>query len=164
MEGSRACWGVEGKGLSEFFVDAFVAAFHDGEALGFGVRDGKRFGQFGSIDLGYEFTDGIFAEVADLQRSTVHRAHQFKTLRTDAAGFPGVSSDVFVDGHSGRGVKIRLSPRIARMGQMARIKKGRKGNWRELEFKIGFGLVTHFGKAVRAVRGVEVGFRGGGQH
>jgi hypothetical protein len=120
--------GLGGKvdAVLEFFVDAFIAALHDGEAFGFGVGDGKRFGQFGGIDLGNEFADGVFAEIADLQRSTVHGAHEFETLGADAAGFPGVSSDVFVDGHGGRGVKNRLSPPIARMGRMARIKKAGK--------------------------------------
>lgn len=34
----------------EFFVDAFIAAFEDGEPAGFGVGDGDGLGDFGGVD------------------------------------------------------------------------------------------------------------------
>lgn len=84
---------------SEFFVDAFIAAFEDGEPAGFGVGDGDGLGDFWGIDSGDEFADWFFAERADLERGAIDWAHEFEALGADPAGLFRVFGDVLVDGH-----------------------------------------------------------------
>jgi len=86
----------------EFFVDAFIAAFEDGEPAGFGVGDGDGLGDFGGVDSGDEFTDWFFAERADFEGSAVDWAHEFEALGADPAGEFRVFGDVLVDGHGRR--------------------------------------------------------------
>ncbi len=86
----------------EFFVDAFIAAFEDGEPAGFGVGDGDGLGDFGGVDSGDQFTDRFFAEWADFEWGAVDWAHEFEALGADPAGLFRVFGDVLVDGHGWR--------------------------------------------------------------